>query len=93
MDFPDISPFELYQNIFYIDNLASYVADTINIILLRKYHIYCAKWRNSFPFSLPSLVLRIILSFFFSSLKQIKSKKLSLDFARILLPLLHLCKI
>lgn len=45
----------------------------------------------SFQPSFPSF--RNDFKFFFSSLKQIKSKKLSLDFARILLSLLHLCKI
>ena len=78
--------FELHHIIFYMDHPALSVSDTINIIiLLAKYHIHCAKWRNTKP-SFPAFINDFKL--FFSSLKKLKNKyakKLCLDFARLLL--------
>lgn len=82
----DVPPFELYNIIFYMDHLTMSVSDIINIIiLLGKYHIHCAKWRNSKP-SFSCFINEFRL--FFSSLNMIKNKytkKLSLDFSRLLL--------
>ena len=63
------------------------VSDIINIIiLLGKYHMHCAEWRNSKP-SFSCFINEFRL--FFSSLNMIKknkyTKKLSLDFSRLLL--------
>ena len=64
----DVPPFELYHIIFYMDHPALSVSDTINIIiLLGKYHIHCAKWRNTKP-SFPAFINDFKL--LFSSLKK-----------------------
>lgn len=47
----DVPSLELHHIVYYMDNLAISVSDIINIIivLLGKYHIHCAKWRNYRP--------------------------------------------
>ncbi len=82
----DVLPFKLYDIILYFEHPTLSVSDIVNvIILLGKYHIHCAKWRNSKP-SFSCFINEFKV--FFSSLKKLNNKlakKLSLNISCLLL--------
>lgn len=70
-----IPSFELHHIMYYMDTLDVSVSDIINIVLLLgKYHIHCAKWRNYKP-SFPGFINYFKL--FFSALASLKSWKIA----------------